>query len=59
MDALWGSLLDLLPGDWDPFKFWFIWKFLLIGLRTSVQIAVVAIALSLVVGILMSVGSLT
>ncbi|MGB4864130.1 MAG: amino acid ABC transporter permease [Tepidiformaceae bacterium] len=59
MDALWGSLLDLLPGDWDPFKFWFIWKFLLIGLRTSVQIAVVAIALSLVVGILMSVGRLS
>ena len=59
MDALWGSFLDLLPGDWDPFKFWFIWKFLLIGLRTSVQIAVVAIALSLVVGILMSVGRLS
>lgn len=59
MDALWGSFLDLLPGDWDPFKIWFIWKFLLIGLRTSVQIAAVAIALSLVVGVLMSVGRLS
>lgn len=59
MDALWGGLLDHLPGNWEIFKLWPIWRFLLLGLWTSVQIAVIAIALSLVVGILMSVGRLS
>lgn len=58
MDSLWGALLDLLPGDWDIFKLWPIWRFLLEGLRVSVQIAVIAIALALVVGIVMAVGRL-
>jgi His/Glu/Gln/Arg/opine family amino acid ABC transporter permease subunit len=59
MDALWSSFLDFLPGDWDPFKFWFIWRFLLIGLRIGVQIAVISITISLVVGVLMSVARLS
>ncbi|MGE3073130.1 MAG: amino acid ABC transporter permease [Dehalococcoidia bacterium] len=59
MDALWSSFLDVLPGDWDPFKYWYIWRFLLLGLRVSVEIAVIAILLSLVVGILMSVARLS
>ena len=59
MDAIWGSFLDFLPGNWDAFKLWFIWRFLLQGLWVSVQIAIVAIILSLTVGITMSVGRLS
>lgn len=58
MDAIWSSLLDFLPGNWDAFKLWPIWRYLLLGLWISVQIAIVAIIISLVVGILMSVGRL-
>ena len=59
MDALWGSFLDLLPGNWEIFKLWPIWRFLLFGLWTSVQIAVIAILLSVVIGVLMSVARLS
>jgi His/Glu/Gln/Arg/opine family amino acid ABC transporter permease subunit len=58
MESLWGSFLDLLPGNWDLFKLWPIWRFLLEGLKVSVQIAVIAIVISLVVGILMAVARL-
>lgn len=58
MESAWGALLDLLPGNWDLFKLWPIWRFLLLGLRLSAEIALISIALSLVVGIIMSVGRL-
>ncbi len=59
MDAIWGSLLDLLPGDWSLFKEWPYWRFLFQGLWISVQIALAGISLALVVGILMAVGRLS
>jgi His/Glu/Gln/Arg/opine family amino acid ABC transporter permease subunit len=59
MDALWGGLLDLLPGDWSLFKEWPYWRFLLEGLWISVQIALAGISLALVVGVLMAVGRLS
>ncbi len=59
MDSLWGSFFDLLPGNWEIFKLWPIWRFLLFGLWTSVQIAVIAILLSIVIGVLMSVARLS
>ncbi len=59
MDALWGSFLDLLPGDWSLFKEWPYWRFLFEGLWVSVQIALAGISLALIVGILMAVGRLS
>jgi len=59
MDALWGSFLDLLPGDWDLFKEWPYWRFLLQGLWISVQIAIAGITLAIVVGVTMSVARLS
>lgn len=59
MEALWGSFLDFLPGDWSNFKIWAIWRFLLDGLWISVQIASISIVISVIVGILMSVGRLS
>jgi putative glutamine transport system permease protein len=59
MEAIWGAFLDLLPGDWDIFKIWPIWRFLFEGLWVSVQIAVIAILISIVVGVAMSVGRLS
>jgi aspartate/glutamate/glutamine transport system permease protein len=58
MEALWGAFLDFLPGNWENFKLWPIWKYLFIGLWLSVQIAVVAIILSIAVGVIMSIGRL-
>ncbi len=55
---LWGAFLDLLPGEWDIFKEWFIWSFLLHGLWLSVKIAAWSILFSLAVGITMAVGRL-
>jgi putative glutamine transport system permease protein len=59
MDAAWSSFLDLLPGNWDAFKYWYVWRFLLQGLWISVQIGVIAIIISGVIGVLMSVGRLS
>ncbi len=58
MDALWSSFLDLLPGNWELFKQWPYWRFLLEGLWLSVQIAAIAIVLSVVIGTIMAVGRL-
>lgn len=58
MDAAWGAFLDFLPGNWENFKVWAIWEFLLEGLWISLQIAIIAIALSMVVGAVMAIGRL-
>ena len=58
MDAIWEGFLDLLPGNWDLFKDWAIWDFLLSGLWISVRIAAIAIVLSIFVGTTMAVGRL-
>lgn len=58
MDAAWNGFLDLLPGNWDLFREWPYWEFLLRGLWISVQIAAIAIVLSVAVGITMAVGRL-
>ena len=47
MEGLWGGFLDLLPGQWDLFKQWPYWRFLLEGLWISVQIALAGISLAL------------
>ncbi|MEO8540709.1 MAG: amino acid ABC transporter permease [bacterium] len=59
MDAIWGHLLDLLPGDWTLFKEWPYWRFLFEGLWVSVQIAVAGIALAILVGVIMAVARLS
>jgi glutamate transport system permease protein len=48
----------LLDAGWEPFTTWPIWRFLLEGMWISVQIALYAIALSLVTGTMMAVGRL-
>ena len=48
----------LLGAGFEPFTTWPIWRFLLEGMWISVQIALYAIALSLVTGTLMAVGRL-
>jgi putative glutamine transport system permease protein len=58
MADIWGAFLNLLPGEWDVFKEWFVWSFLLHGLWLSVKIAVISIVLSLVVGVIMAVARL-
>src|SRR5688572_33307513 len=58
MEALWDSFMDLLPGNWDLFKQWVYWEFLLRGLLISARIAFFAIILSIVVGTIMAVGRL-
>ena len=58
MEAAWGALLDFLPGNWENFKVWAIWRFLLEGLWISVQIALIAIVLSIILGTIMAVGRL-
>src|SRR5262245_46558643 len=57
--ALMGGVFDLLPGNWELFEQWAIWRFLLGGLWISVRIAGIAIAASMVVGILAAVGRLS
>lgn len=59
MDSIWVALLDFLPGDWENFEAWPNWRFLLQGLWTSVQIALVSILLSLALGVVMSIGRLS
>ena len=58
MDAAWGAFLDFLPGNWENFKVWQIWDFLIEGFLISVQIAAIAIVMSLVIGTIMAVGRL-
>jgi putative glutamine transport system permease protein len=58
MADIWGAFLNLLPGEWDVFKEWFVWSFLLHGLWLSVKIAAISIVLSLVVGVIMAVARL-
>jgi len=48
----------LSGAGFEPFKHWAIWRFLLDGLWISVKIALYAISLSLVIGIVMAVGRL-
>ena len=45
----------LAGAGWEPFKHWPIWRFLLLGLWLSIQIAVVSIAVSLLAGMVMAV----
>ncbi|MEO9254309.1 MAG: amino acid ABC transporter permease, partial [Tepidiformaceae bacterium] len=58
MEVIWDGFLNLLPGEWDVFKEWFVWSFLLHGLWLSVKIAGISIVLSLIVGVLMAVARL-
>lgn len=58
MADLWGALMDALPGDWEIFKRWSTWRFLLDGLWFAIRIAIQAIILSLLVGVVMSVARL-
>jgi putative glutamine transport system permease protein len=45
----------LSGAGFEPFKHWPIWRFLLLGLWLSIQIALYAIVLSIIVGTIMSV----
>lgn len=51
--------LHVIAGaGWEPFTLWPIWQFLLQGLLLAVRIAVVSIALSIVIGVVMATGRL-
>ena len=43
---------------WDPFTRWAIWRFLLDGLALALEMAVVSMLLSMLVGVVMAVGRL-
>ncbi len=58
MTALWAALLDLLPGNWEVFKEWVYWEFLLKALWLVTKMAFVAIVLSIVLGTAMAVARL-
>jgi len=52
-------MIPILEGaGFEPFKSWPIWRFLLEGLWISVQIALYAIVLSIIIGTVMAVGRL-
>lgn len=55
MVTLWNALIDLLPGNWELFREWPYWRFLLEGLWLSARIAIYSIVLSLLIGVSMSV----
>ncbi len=55
MVTLWNGFIDLLPGNWELFREWPYWRFLLEGLWLSARIAIYSIILSLLIGISMSV----
>src|SRR5947209_20509138 len=40
---------------WEPYTHWVTWRYLLIGLRITAQIALFAVVLSLVFGLLLAV----
>ncbi len=44
---------------WDPFTRWSVWRFLLLGLVTTVKVALVAMAGAIVVGALMALARLS
>lgn len=50
--------MEWLPGNWEIFEDWAIWRFLLGGLWIAMRIAGMAIALSIAIGVLMAVGRL-
>jgi His/Glu/Gln/Arg/opine family amino acid ABC transporter permease subunit len=52
------TFVFLSGAGFEPFQHWPIWRFLLEGLWISVQIALYSIAVSLVIGIVMSVARL-
>ncbi len=58
MEALWNHFIDVLPGNWEVFRQWPYWRFLLFGLWLAVRIALISIAVSLAVGTIMAVARL-
>ena len=50
---------QLDAAKWKPFEQWAVWKFLLLGLRTTVSAALVAMAGAMVVGAVMALGRLS
>jgi His/Glu/Gln/Arg/opine family amino acid ABC transporter permease subunit len=58
MIAIWNALIDVLPGNWELFREWPYWRYLLQGLSLSARIAVVSIVLSIVIGVVMAVARL-
>lgn len=58
MTGLWSALLDALPGNWEVFKEWVYWEFLLKALWLVTKMAFVAIVLSIVLGTVMAVARL-
>ena len=44
---------------WDPFTDWLVWKFLLIGMRTTLSAAAVAMVLATLVGIVLALAKLS
>jgi len=59
MAGLWNAVIDLLPGNWELFRQWVYWRYLLLGLSITARMAAVSIALSLIVGVLMAVARLS
>jgi His/Glu/Gln/Arg/opine family amino acid ABC transporter permease subunit len=64
----WGLLLLLtwrmvIPaitkGTWEPFSHWVTWRFLLDGLRITVQVALYSIVFSMILGVLLALGRLS
>ncbi|MGI8926399.1 MAG: amino acid ABC transporter permease [Tepidiformaceae bacterium] len=58
MEQAWNEFIDFLPGNWEVFRTWPIWRFLLLGLWVSARIAIYSIILSIIVGIIMAVARL-
>ncbi len=44
---------------WEPFTEWAVWKFFLIGLRTTLSAALVAMAFAIVGGVILALGKLS
>ena len=59
METLWNGFIDALPGNWELFRQWPYWRYLLLGLSLSARIAAVSIALSIVIGSIMAVARLS
>ncbi len=58
MTDLWVAFLDHLPGNWEVFKQWVYWEFLLKALWLVTKMAAIAIVLSIVIGTAMAVARL-
>jgi glutamate transport system permease protein len=50
---------QLDAAKWEPFKQWAVWKFLLTGLRTTAEAAVLAMGGAMVIGAIMALGRLS